>query len=403
MGGSTESNEQASRLLGWARKKLLETFPQTNLNVNELDNKGIAIPLLLIFYAVFLFMFVYSSYENIKLNVNQKFLVPAGSSSEMICDEVPISMSEYISLDKNGEWSTSAAYEDSSSVYALKLNQAKFTSKSATNFKKQMNNFISNFKIQADRGLSRDYAWNVVLAAAYHEVVSNTSAELLSGSATFSLTVDPAVIYDQYITVLFSSKAGFCTSLRYDQPVLDSQGNLMFNFNQRYTSNDVFNYNDRYSYVYFDAPHVDHTVNDDGTAVTDDPSAHNVYDFEYSGRGNDDGRDFGYAYDDDKYYMAYDPVLVENRVCNEIFSAKLLADAFYVGASSVAISVDMRAAATAVAVNFNMIPFSVLKKGSTATPNGIRKRIGESKITANFYVSSLYDTPSEFLWYVICP
>lgn len=408
------------------KKRLLLTFPETNaVEVGDLEEKGLALSLLVIFQAVFFTTLIIYSVWNISDNQDARFLVPKDTGVGMVCEEVPTYVDTELYIDSSGVWSTDSDFVSGKALYKFDLNQAKYNPSPLSSFNEQISTFVDNFKEAAKAGLVRDNAWNLVFAATYQETRTTDDGELMSGTARFSLTADAAVIFKQTIPLtMFANLNGYCMSENF--ATINEEGIISIDFKQRFDSHATATYAYGYGYYYW---YKDNDNTATTASVASKPRASqkkqqakpraeshvSYYDYYYNyyyfvDNGNYGGYSYAddifneddthvavdFQYDDDAMYYPYnDPIFIPGNICRDVANAYGLGYGRVVGNSQLlqnrlTAEVNISSVAVAIAVNYHMIPLSELQESSIRTPSYATKSIAGAKLRMRYYVHPSY-------------
>ena len=175
MGGGGEVEEEDRKPTSFCGKlylKLLQKVEDAGgeglggVEVSDLREKGLAIPLLTLYGIIWMGSLVYFTYAITVANVNQKFLsMDFTNDDSTICAEVPLPSTGSFQVDQFGNWQTQSDFNFNSSVFALDMLG---TTLSNADYATLMQSFSDKVKALGSKAVSRSVAWNWVVRSACH-------------------------------------------------------------------------------------------------------------------------------------------------------------------------------------------------------------------------------------------
>jgi hypothetical protein len=175
------------------------------VHIYDWKESGYAIPLVLLYNAVFLMSFFYFCYTFTLTTQAEQYLSLQGSSMYQSCNYVPLQVTGRFEADVYGNWATANAFQQNMSIFQLDMVGTQVTE---DQYKKIMSGFQAQLKALSDKSARRDAGWNAMAWATYIYYDAPSSM-------TFFASADATIIYDNAVSmaVLTSAKAGICKNL----------------------------------------------------------------------------------------------------------------------------------------------------------------------------------------------
>lgn len=146
--------------------KFLSLFPiAARVDVEDLAPYNIAVPVVIVWYSVFLALIVYFTWQNSASMQSEKFLAPASSlPTGATCTPVLAPWQDTFNVDNLGRWSTNPSYEANSSIYELSLGGVLIP---VDEYRKEMQKMYADFEAMGNATADQDIPFALAVLSSY--------------------------------------------------------------------------------------------------------------------------------------------------------------------------------------------------------------------------------------------
>jgi hypothetical protein len=148
------------------------------IHIQDWDDAGKAIFLILVWYAVYFTALFYFTYTITVSGVATEYLSLVANTSEQICYAVPLTVTGTFEGDIYGNWQTSPNFQQNVSAFQIIMTGSEMSNEQYTAV---MTNFTNNLRDLSSRAANRDLSWSGIMWSMF---VFNDDATKLTFSST---------------------------------------------------------------------------------------------------------------------------------------------------------------------------------------------------------------------------
>jgi len=185
------------------KDSIYQSAPEMGTDMDDLKAKGLAIPLILLYFAMFFIALIYLTVTGATTEVNKMFLGLDRTDPTIFCVEVPLSVNGVFLGDTAGEWETSNSYAYNESLYGLEFAGSQINT---LQYMTSMDAIQKRVKALGERMAKRDLSWGFLAYAAFGFTDTDTNMYFYSSASAsdiYNLEIAAAAI---------ASYRGVCTT-----------------------------------------------------------------------------------------------------------------------------------------------------------------------------------------------